>query len=296
MSVTSQVIILFCVVLIGALCRKLNFFTDETIQGVTKLVVNITVPCLLISNMQRPFDVAVLKNFLLTLVLSIVFLLLCIFGALVLFRSRPHAKRAVLANLLCFSNCGFMGYPIILAVNPDWMIYAVAYNIAFIFICWTVDVSLFRRDGGIDMRRVLLNPNLISAVIGFALFCMNLSLPAVLTEVLSMVGGLTTPLTMLLIGTRMLGLKLSEFKNRDYHYTALLRLVVLPLALYALLLPTPLPAAVKGVMFLLTAMPAGSTTSMMAELYGKDADFAARGVAYTTLLSLVTIPLMCQLI
>ena len=159
-----------------------------------------------------------------------------------------------------------------------------------------MDVSLFRRDGGIDMRRVLLNPNLISAVIGFALFCMNLSLPAVVTEVLSMVGGLTTPLTMLLIGTRMLGLKLSEFKNRDYHYTALLRLVVLPLAVYALMLPTSLPAAVKGVMFLLTAMPAGSTTSMMAELYGKYADFAARGVAYTTLLSLVTIPLMCQLI
>ena len=296
MSVTSQVIMLFLVALVGTASRKLGYLNDETIKGVTKLVVNITVPCLMISNMQRPFDVQVLKNFLITLGLSSAFILLPILAGLMLFSRRDQKRRAALANLLGFSNCGFMGYPIILAVNPDWMIYAVAYNIAFIFVCWTMGVSLFRRDKGVELRRVLLNPNLIAALIGFTLFCLSVTLPAVLTEVLSMVGGLTTPLTMLLIGTRMLGLRLSEFKNRDYHFTAALRLVILPLALYAILLLTPLPAPVKGVMFLLTAMPSGSTTSMMAELYGKDADFAARGVAYTTLLSLVTIPLMCQLI
>ena len=295
MSVTSQVIMLFLVALVGTASRKLGYLNDETIKGVTKLVVNITVPCLMIANMQRPFDAQVLKNFLITLGLSSAFILLSILAGLMLFSRRDQKRRAALANLLGFSNCGFMGYPIILAVNPDWMIYAVAYNIAFIFVCWTMGVSLFRRDKGVELRRVLLNPNLIAALIGFTLFCLSVTLPAVLTEVLSMVGGLTTPLTMLLIGTRMLGLRLSEFKNRDYHFTAALRLVILPLALYAILLLTPLPAPVKGVMFLLTAMPSGSTTSMMAELYGKDADFAARGVAYTTLLSLVTIPLMCQL-
>lgn len=296
MSVTSQVIMLFLVALVGTASRKLGYLNDETIKGVTKLVVNITVPCLMISNMQRPFDVQVLKNFLITLGLSSAFILLPILAGLMLFSRRDQKRRAALANLLGFSNCGFMGYPIILAVNPDWMIYAVAYNIAFIFVCWTMGVSLFRRDKGVELRRVLLNPNLIAALIGFTLFCLSVTLPAVLTEVLSMVGGLTTPLTMLLIGTRMIGLRPAEFKNRDYHFTAALRLVIIPLALYGMLLLTPLPAAVKGVMFLLTAMPSGSTTSMLAELYDKDADFAARGVAYTTLLSLVTIPLMCQLI
>jgi len=296
MSVSAQVLILFAIALIGILCRKLGYFNENSMYTTTQLVVNVTLPCMTIVNMQRPFESEVLFGFLVTLLLSALLLVVLLLGSMWLFRAREYTRRVVISSLVGVSNSGFMGYPIILAVNPDWMIYAVAYNIAFIFICWTLDVSLFRRDNGIDMRRVLLNPNLISATIGFVLFCMNYTLPAVLTEVLSMVGGLTTPLTMLLIGTRMLGLKLHEFKNRDYHYTAVLRLVVLPLALYALLIPAPLPAAVKGVMFLLTAMPAGSTTSMMAELYDKDADFAARGVAYTTLLSLVTIPLMCQLI
>ena len=296
MSVSAQVLILFAIALIGILCRKLGYFNENSMYTTTQLVVNVTLPCMTVVTMQRPFEHEVLIGFLITLILSGLLLVVLLLASMWLFRTREYTRRVVISSLVGVSNSGFMGYPIILAVNPDWMIYAVAYNIAFIFVCWTMGVSLFRRDKGVELRRVLLNPNLIAALIGFTLFCLSVTLPAVLTEVLSMVGGLTTPLTMLLIGTRMLGLRLSEFKNRDYHFTAALRLVILPLALYAILLFTPLPAPVKGVMFLLTAMPSGSTTSMMAELYGKDADFAARGVAYTTLLSLVTIPLMCQLL
>ena len=114
--------------------ESLRFFTDETIRGVTQLVVNITLPVLTVYNMQRPFETRVLINFLLTLGLS---------------RRRhsggdcagrvpplppPAARQARGACRIWqgFSNCGFMGYPIILAVNPDWMIYAVAYNIAYL--------------------------------------------------------------------------------------------------------------------------------------------------------------------
>ena len=99
MSIASQVVILFLVVLVGALCRKLRFFTDETIRGVTQLVVNITLPVLTVYNMQRPFETRVLINFLLTLGLSIVAILAALLGSLFLFRNRPHDKRAVLANL-----------------------------------------------------------------------------------------------------------------------------------------------------------------------------------------------------
>lgn len=296
MSVSAQVLILFSIALVGILCRKLGYFNENSMYTSSQLVVNVTLPCMTLVNMQRPFEQEVLHNFLITLGISGLLLVAMLLGSMWLFRTREYARRVVIASLVGISNCGYMGYPIIMAINPDWMIYAVAYNIAFIFICWTLDVSLFRRGGGVDLRRVLLNPNLVSSVIGFSLFCTGWTLPAVISEALTMIGGLTTPLTMLLIGARMFGLRLSEFKNRDYHYTAALRLVLLPLALYALLIPAPLPASVKSVLFLLTAMPAGSTTSMMAELYGKDADFAARSVAYTTLLSLFTIPLMCQLL
>lgn len=296
MSITTQVFILFIVVLIGILARKLRYFTDETIRGVTQLVVNITVPCLTISNMQRPFAMDVLVNFLITMVLSAIVVFASLGVGLLLFKNRPHDRRAVLANLLGFSNCGFMGYPIILAIDPDWMIYAVAYNIAFTVIVWTVGVSLYQGKENASIKRALLNPNIVSAVIGIALFCLNVTLPSVPAQVLSMIGGLTTPLTMLLIGTRVYGIRISDLKDPDYHLASVFRLFVLPLAVYLALKPFGFAPQVASTIFILTAMPCGTLTAMQAELYGGDTVFASRAIAYSTLLSLLSVPIMSMLL
>lgn len=296
MSITSQVVILFLVVLAGVLCRRLGYFTDETIRGTTQLVVNVTLPCLTVYNMQRPFAMDVLQNFLMTLALSLAFMLLALYGTLFLFRGRPHDRLAVMANLEGLSNCGFMGYPIILAINPDWMIYAVAYNVAYTFITWTIGVSLYGDKGAVSLRRALVNPNVISAFVGFALFCLNITLPAIARETLSLIGGLTTPLSMLLIGTRVCGIRPRDFSDIDYHLCALLRLLVLPLVVYAVMRPLPLSPAVAGTIFILTAMPSGTMSAMQAELYGGDKLFAARAIAYSTLLSLITVPAMSLLL
>lgn len=296
MSIAAQVAILFLVVLVGVLCRRLGYFTDETIRGVTQLVVNVTLPVLTVYNMQRPFDVRVLMNFLLTLLISLAAILAAIGGASLLFRHRPHDKRAVLLNMAGFSNCGFMGYPIILAINPDWMIYAVAYNVAYVFVSWTVGVSLFQGRQNISLKRVLLNPNVISAFIGFAVFCLNITLPDILSQTMSLVGGLTTPLSMLLIGTRVCGIRPGDLKDKDYHIAAALRLIVLPLLALLLLRPLHLDDCVWRTIYLLTAMPCGTLTAMQAELYGGDSRFAARAIAYSTLLSLATVPVMSLLL
>ena len=101
---------------------------------------------------------------------------------------------------------------------------------------------------------------------------------------------------LLLIGTRISGIRLSELRDKDYHITAALRLIVLPLMLYVLLLPLHLDPAVRSTLYLLTAMPCGTLSAMQAELYGGDARFAARAIAYSTLLSLVTVPLISMLL
>ena len=295
MAIATQVFILFIVVLVGAICRRLGYLTDETIRGMTQLLVNVTLPCTTLVNMQRPFSREVLFGFLLTLGIAIALMVFSFWLGAWLFRRRPRAKRAVLAGMLAFSNCGFMGYPVILAANPDWMIYAVAYNVAYVLVSWTLGVSLYEGHGGISLRRIVLNPNLIAAALGFALFCLNISIPGVPLQALSLIGGLTTPVSMLIVGTRVYGVRLSDFKDMDYHTYAALRLLALPIALWALLRTFGAPYAVLGTAFLLTAMPAGTLTGMQAELYGGDKVFAARAAAYTTLLSLASVPLMCML-
>ena len=296
MSITTQVVILFAVVLVGVICRRLGYFTDESIHSTTQLVVNITLPCTTIMNMQRAFSMEVLQNFLATLAISFALILCALLFGLALFKSRPREKRAVLANLLGFANCGFMGYPIILAVNPDWMIYAVAYNVAYISLAWTLGVSLFCGRENVTARRVLLHPNVVSAAIGIALFCAGITIPDVPAQALTLIGSLTTPLSMLLIGTRVCGIRLRDFKDKDYHITAALRLVVLPLLIYVVMRPLPIAPSVAATVYLLTAMPGATMTGMQAELYGGDTTFAARAIAYTTLLSLLSVPVMSLLL
>lgn len=296
MSITTQVFILFILVLAGAACRRLGYFTDECIRGMTQMVLNIALPCMTIANMQRPFSADILVNFAVALGLSCGIILVSMLVGAALFRRKARARRAVLINLTGFSNCGFMGYPIILAVNPDWMIYAVAYNIAYNLLAWTLGVSLYGGKDGASLRRALLNPNLFAAVIGVALFCLRVTIPDIPYQAMTLLGGLTTPLSMLIIGTRIVGLKLRAFRDADYHIVGALRLVVLPLALFAALRFLPVAPEVAGSLYLLTAMPSASLTAMQSEIYGGDATFAARAIAYTTLLSLVTVPVMSLLL
>ena len=113
---------------------------------------------------------------------------------------------------------------------------------------------------------------------------------------MSLVGGLTTPLSMLLIGTRVCGIRPGDLKDKDYHIAATLRLIVLPLLALLLLRPLHLDDCVWRTIYLLTAMPCGTLTAMQAELYGGDSRFAARAIAYSTLLSLATVPVMSLLL
>ena len=296
MSVISQVLILFVVVLIGTFCRKMKYFTPEVVRGVTQIVVNVSLPCLTISTMQRPFAAEEFSNFLYVLALSFVLLAISVGAGLLLYRKRPHARRAVLMNFCIFCNSSFMGYPVIMAINPDWMIYAISFNIAFDFFTWTIGNMLFGSKENRSVLSLLINPNLISAALGFSMFCAGISLPALVNDVMTMVGGLTTPLAMLLIGTRLYGVRLRDFSDIDYHTSTLMRLVVTPLLLYGVMALLNVPAAVRGTMFLLAAMPNSTMVANQAELYGGDHVFAARGIAYSTLVSMITVPVMSLLL
>lgn len=296
MSVITQVLMLFIVILIGTFCRKKNYFTPEVVRGVTQIIVNISLPCLTISTMQRPFAAEEFHNFLYILALSVLLVLLSVAICLPIYRKHRHERRAVLINFAIFCNSSFMGYPIIMAINPDWMIYAISYNVAFTFFTWTLGNGLFGSKENMNLTKLLINPNIIAAAIGFCLFCAGISLPALAMDVMELVGGLTTPLAMLLIGTRLYGVRMSDFKDMDYHICAFLRLIAIPLALYGVLTLMHVPLAVRNTMFLVTAMPNSTMVVNQAELYGGDHVFAARAVAYTTLLSLLSVPVMSLLL
>ena len=296
-QVAGTVAVLFLVVLAGAIARKLNIMTDSVIHGTSRLVTEITLPCLTVYSMtQRTFSPELLRDFFLTLGLSFVFILLSIGLGWLIFRKSERSKRVILSCFCGLSNCGFMGYPVIMAINPDWMIYAVAFNISYGLIAFSLCVSLFAGEKRINLKAALLNVNIIASVIGFVLFCFNVGDLGIIGNALNTVGGLTTPLSMILIGTRITTFRPKDLRDMDTHLVVLLRNLALPLLTYLILLLIPVGREVRVVIFILTAMPLGTLVSMLAELYHADVAFAARTVAWSTLLSLGTIPLMLLLV
>ena len=285
----GTVAMLFLVLLSGVIARKLNIMTDQVIHGTSRLVTEITLPCLTVYSLtRREFAPEILRDFALTLVIS-----LAVIGGSValgwfLFRGHGRGRRVILSCFCGLSNCGFMGYPVIEALRPDWMIYAVAFNIAYGLIAYTVCLSLFAGEGKLNWKKALLNVNIIASVIGIALFCLNYHWHGLefLGSALNTVGGLTTPLSMMLIGTRLTTFRLHDLRDRDIHFIALLRNLALPLAVWGLSLLLPVSAEIRGVLLIMTAMPLGTLVSI----------FADRAVGWSTLLSLGTIPLMLLLL
>lgn len=300
MQAAETILTLFLVLLAGVIARRLKIMSDDMIHGTSRLVMEITLPCLTVYSMTRQrFDPEILRDFALTLVISLAVIGLSVALGWFLFRKRERGRRVILACFCGLSNCGFMGYPVIQALRPEWMIYAVAFNISYGVIAWTVCVGLFAGQGShVNLKKALLNINILASLVGFFLFCLNFHWEGVtwLEKTLDTVGGLTTPLSMLVIGARLTSFRPADLKDRDIHLIAILRNLLLPLAVYGLMLLLPVSGDIRAVMLILTAMPLGTMVSMFAELYRGDGDFAARAVGWSTLLSLGTIPLIMLLI
>ena len=292
MSVLMQVMTLFIVMLMGLSAVKFRVLDEKGISGLNALVLYFAQPCLIISKLQQDATPQLLQELAWVAVLTCVVMLLSALLAHWLFRKQARDRLAVLVPLCMASNCGFMGYPVLIAAFGDGaLVYGVMYSTAFTFMCWTLGSYYLGGREAIDPARLVRNPSILAGVVGLVLLMTGWRLPSVLGNTLEMMGNITTPLAMFVIGTRLLGLRREHLLDLPLLAACGLRLVVLP-ALVLLLRLTPLPPMVVSVLYLCTAMPCGTLTGMQAELYNQNTALASRGVALSSALSMVTVPLM----
>ena len=138
------------------------------------------------------------------------------------------------------------------------------------------------------------NPSLIAVIVGLVLFLTGWRLPGFINDALSMMGNVTTPLAMFVIGARLIDLRFAHLQDWKLLLACALRLIIFPAAVL-LLRFTGLPAAVVSVLYICTAMPCAATTAMQSEMYHCDNSLASRGVALSTAFSILTLPLMLLL-
>jgi predicted permease len=297
--IVTQVTTLFLIMAIGFIARKAKILNPESTKGLMALLVNITAPLTALTAFQFDFSKQMLDEAGVVLFFSIAVHLFSILLSKVLFFRMPDVTGRVLRFATVFSNCAFMGYPVIGGFfGPRGVFLTAIYVAVFNIFAWTYGVFIFTSKADRDsLKHALLNPGVISVVLGMLMFLFSIKLPRPLAQTFELVGGMTTPISMLIIGSLLAELKFTElFSGLAVYYGSMVRLLVIPLLSLSCLRFFGIKGIVLGVCVLAVAMPAATLTAPLADQNGGDARFASRVVFLSTIFSMVTIPVVLWMV
>ena len=284
---------MFLIMLVGLFFRKKNIISAEGKKNLTDLVIYLILPCNIVKSFMIEFDSATLMNFGLILVISVLIQIFCAVLAKVLYQRVKGPHRPVLMYATVASNSGFLGNPIAEGVFGSMgLALASVYLIPQRIVMWSAGVSYFtkgtcRKD---VIRRVATHPCIIAVFVGMLLMLTQIRLPFFLDAALRDLGNCNTAMSMLVIGTILADVRLKDMIDLTILRFSILRLVLLPLVVYAGCLLVSVDPLVTDVSVLLTAMPAASTTAILAAKYDGDAVYASKCVVLSTVLSLPATP------
>lgn len=295
----QEMIVLYVIGLIGFFARKKGVFNEYSTGVLTQLVLSLSLPFLILYSMGQPYQMNIVANFFWLIPISIFILFLSCLFALWLRKlmNLPEDRKSVFEGLIIFGNQGFIGFALITSIFPDeGALFVTIFNLPYLILIWTYGIYLFvGKNEYIQWRQVFLNPGILSTLIGFLIFILPYHLPNIILSIFKSVGSTTIPLSMLLMGALIANINLKNslflLKNKTLWMVTFIRLMVIPLCLFPILFfSLPFPLMVTAI--LVSGMPAAPTIALYAQKFGGDTNYAAIGSAWTSLLSVITIPLL----
>ena len=295
----GQVATLFVLVAVGAVTQMLKLLDERSVRGMVNVLIYVVTPALIIEVFQRPFDRALISQFVMAFAVAVAWhLALVVLSGF--FVRGDDAAGPVLRYSIVFSNAGFMGLPLQYAIlGAKGVFFGIVYVAIFNLFNWSWGVG--QMIGGKargDRMRALVNPGTVGIAIGLPFFLCSLSLPQLVRTPVKMLADLNTPLAMIVIGYYLAASDLRRVVRMPRAYfTAALRLLVCPLLLLACfcLLRGILDRSLMLAMLIATSAPVAAMAAMFASKYSRDVDLAVGLVGGTTLLSIVTLPLVISL-
>lgn len=307
-TIFNQTLILFFLLMIGFTIRRLNIVDRHLNNNLTNLIIYVTLPALIINSMDYDFSLERLNQLGIVLVsaVGIFLIMIAISWGTSSVLAQESSEKAIYRFILIFANVGFMGYPVVEVIfGQQGVFLAAIYNLVFNIVLWTLGVLIMCNSQQNESRvklewSQLINPGIISIGIGFVIFLLSLELPAPISHTFEMLGETTTPLAMIVVGNVLAQVTIKDiFSNLKLWIVTAIRLILLPLIALAMLkgltflLPAfELSSTLLGVIIVLTGMPAAANTAIFAQEFGGDEALASEGVFLTTLLSVLTIPVI----
>ena len=282
---------MFILMLTGLYLRKKELITAEGKRVLTDLVINVILPANIIKSFLIEFNSSIFMNFLSILLISMGIQVLCTILSHTLYKKETAPRRKVLQYGIVCSNAGFLGNPLAEGVFGSMgLSLASIYLIPMRIVMWSAGVSFFTEspDKKTLFKKVVTHPCIVAASIGIILMVTQIPLPGFLVSPITALSNCNTATSMLVVGTILADVDFHNLIDKTMLSYAGLRLILMPLIVFTACSFLPLDSMVTGVATLLTAMPAGATTAILASKYDGDAPFATKCVVFTTALSLIT--------
>ena len=297
LTVFRQVLELFLMASAGYLAGKKGLFSETGVKDITTILFYIVTPALIVASMQDNIGKVTMGNFAEAGLLSAVGMAVSILLSGCFFRKEEPGRRRVLQFACAYSNCGFVGLPLAQAVlGSEGVMYASVFISVYNLAVWTHGLSLMRGQKRPEWKCAVLSPGVIGLAAGFPLFAASLRLPELVLAPLRGFSDLNTPLAMIVIGYYVSRVRLrSLFRSRELYALAAVRLLAIPAACLAALLPFHADRAVTASVLILAAAPSGANTTLFTAQFGGDVELSSGAVTLTTMFSLVTLPLFTGL-
>lgn len=308
--VINQLIILFLLMAIGFAVSKAGFIDKTGSDKISSLISRVTMPAMYLSTfMGQEFSTEKLSQSGILLGISVGFyaLSLAFSFAFVKLTRTPKCDAGVYQFMLVFSNAAYMGFPVLRAVlGEESIFYGAFFNIPFNILAYSLGIWLLRRgegSGAVRPRDMFLNPGTVAVCAGVLFFVLSplwnkspvysVFHNGPVYETLDMIGDMTVPLSMLVIGCVLATVKPGAiFKNWRIMLACVCRLIAIPGLVFLCLLPFELDPLVRGIPVLVAGMPAAVFSVILSKEYGGDEKTASVGVFLSTLASSLTIPLI----
>lgn len=316
--ILQQMLVLFGMMLVGYFCYKIDWIDDHTYGKLSKIVVNILNPLLVIDGVLGKNTGEDLNKLGINFGMMIIyFIFLIIISIPVVKLLRPEKKNVELYRLMMiFSNVGFMGIPVISALyGSGVIIYIVFYMLGYNFLLYTYGIILARRSAQRNSQRnenengekstvsfkenikSIMNPGVIAGILAIVLFVMNIQVAAPVASFIKYLSQCVVPMSMILIGASMAQHELKTIFNEiKMYWFLLIRLVIIPIAVALVVRHLPIDPEILGVFILMLAMPVGSIVVLVAMEQGADSTCCTKGSVVSTLLSIITIPIVALLL
>ena len=300
MVLLQQMGILFVYMMIGYVAGKKEYFDQEFGKKLSWLVVNVANPMLAISAVVNNEEQIAKKDFYVTVLLAICFYAFFLILAQILPRliGVQNSDIGVYKMMTTFNNIGFMGFPVIAAAYGNGaLIYAVPFSIMFNILCYTWGIQTLCGGGEKGNWKRIINIGTISGIISIVLFFMQIPVPKMICSLSAGLSNLTGPLSMLVIGISIAAMELKDlFTDVKLLKFALIKLLAVPVAAMLLVCQVIDNRLICEVFLVMMATPAASMCAMLSQQYGGDYELAAKGVALTTILSVVTMPIVSEIV